>query len=85
MFRFLYLEKIDPSFNEELEVVTDCPSGGGLGPEGIENSGFFSLRSSKSGRPSPALAQLTSDKSPLKASATGETKLSGGKIHSLQV
>merc|ERR1711974_361950 len=70
------LENILPSFKAEFEV-TDSPSGGGLGPEGIENSGLFSRLSSSRGKPRPALAQLTSDKRPLKASATGETKLSG--------
>merc|ERR1712203_745389 len=78
------LENILPSFKAEFEV-TDSPSGGGLGPEGIENSGLFSRLSSRRGKPRPALAQLTSDKRPLKASATGETKLSRGKIHSLQI
>jgi len=80
----LMLENIFPSFKDEFEL-TDSPSGGSLGPEGIENSGFFSLLSSRRGKPRPALAQLTSDKSPLKASATGEIKLSKGKIHSLQI
>ena len=64
-----------PSFKGELEVI-DWPSGGGRGPDGTEKDGIFSRLSSKRGRPNPALAQLTSDKSPLNASATGETKLS---------
>ena len=64
-----------PSFNGELEVI-DWPSGGGRGPEGTEKEGIFSRLSSRRGNPNPALAQLTSDNSPLNASATGETKLS---------
>ena len=62
--------------------VTDSPSGGGRGPTGNVNEGFFSFSSSKRVSPSPGRAQLTSDKSFRSASATGETKFSGGKMHS---
>ena len=67
-----------PSFIGELGVI-DWPSGGGRGPKGTEKDGIFSRLSSRRGNPNPALAQLTSDKSPLNASATGETKLSAKK------
>ena len=83
-----YLENlgIAPSLWEDIGVTTDSPSGGGLGPVGIkENSGFCSFRSSKRGKPIPGLAQFTFESSPLKASATGETKFSEGKMHSLHI
>jgi len=77
---------IAPSLCEDIGVTTDSPSGGGLGPVGIkENSGFCSFLSSKRGKPIPGLAQFTFESSPLKASATGETRFSEGKMHSLHV
>jgi len=59
-------------------VEISSPSGVGRGPEGI-TQGLRSRESDRSGRPSPALAQLTSCKVCLSLSATGLTKLSGGK------
>ena len=84
----MYLENFGmaPSLCEDIGVATDSPSGGGLGPTGTkENSGFCSFLSSKRGNPKPGLAQLTFVRSPRKASATGETRFSEGKMHSLQV
>jgi len=58
------------------------PSGEGRGPIGIEE-GLRSAFSSRRGRPSPALAQFTSWRTALRASATGDTRLSGGNMQAL--
>jgi len=64
-------------------LETSSPSGVGRGPEGT-TQGFLSRESERRGRPRPARAQLTSCNVCLSLSATGLTRLSGGKMGWMQ-